>query len=40
MSFIKKLKTIYKYGIGIRTFSLDIGGVCALPKVRVLQTFQ
>ena len=28
-------KIVYKYGIGIGTFSLDIGGVCTLPKVPV-----
>ena len=37
---IKNSKTRYKYGIGIKILSLDIGGVCTLPDVWVLQTLQ
>jgi hypothetical protein len=37
---IKNFKTRYKYGSGIKILSPAIGGVCTLPSIRVLQTFQ
>ena len=33
---INLFETRYKYGIGCKILSPDKGGVCTLPKVRVL----
>ena len=37
---IKSFKTKYKYGIGNKILSPDVGGRCTVHKVWVLQTFQ